>query len=487
MSWFNFSRASASSSNTRATPPPPPRRQPPVDSHKLDALDQSYASISAVTAPTLRIGRIDKTLALATNLLSDRTLSTNQHRLVNIAVSKVARFAVTTIISDSGIFTQQWHLQQYLQRCIDADEAIYAPSGSPIASLETTQLRCAAAAQDIVDMFHKDWEKTRSMQWDIWLERATGRTPLRQFSVFRKTRHEVYCSLASRHHHNALRASESGDFKGALSILSEGDGACRMALELEEAMNADQQVHTCTAEEDILEEAADITASYKILESTCTATRALESGHGNFTAAVADSAEKLMDYALLALDNYRHALSCATSKDIELEAESVYYLAKTYQILLKNETKAHELYLRSISLVITLSPKLPGGSWFTEAKKAVEARRAKLKAQEDSEWHSRRGPIYEKVKDKVEEIHKKSEDDARQLVEWLMKTYPPKTEGDAPDLTKSKADLPDKRAVLEAVRRYHPDKNMAFGDEWHVIAEEITKCLNNCFGRLKSL
>jgi tetratricopeptide (TPR) repeat protein len=323
------------------------------------------------------------------------------------------------------------------------------------------------------------------MRWDIWLERATGRTSLRQFSVFRKPRHEVYCSLASRYHHDALRASESGDFKGALSILAEGDGACRMALELEEAMHADRQAHT--AEEDIFEEAADITASYEILVSTCTATRALESGHGRFAAAVADSAEKLMDYALLALDNYRHALSCATSKDIELEAESVYYVAKTYQILLKNETKAHELYLRAISLVTTLSPKLPGGTWFTEAKKAVEARRAKLKAQEDSEWHTRRGPIYEKVKDKVEEIHKKSDEDARQLVEWLMKTYPPKTEGDAPDLTKSKADLPDKRAVLEAVRRYHPDKNMAFGDEWHVLAEEITKCLNNCFGRLKSL
>ncbi|KAI5852452.1 hypothetical protein DFP73DRAFT_532764 [Morchella snyderi] len=478
MSWFRR----PTFSNARATPPPPP--QPPVDPHKLDALNQSFASISAVTAPTLRIGRADKTLALATALLSDWALSTNQRLLVNITTSKVARFAITTIISDSGIFTQQWHLQQYLQRCMDADEAIYMPNGAPKSSLKTTQLRSAAAVQDIVDLLCTNWEKTRSMRWDTWLERATGRTPLRQFSVFRKPRHEVYCSLALRYHHDALRASESGDFKGALSILAEGEGACRMALELEEAMNADRQAHT---EEKIFEEAADIAASFGILVSTCTASRALESGHRDFTAAVTDNAEKLMDYALLALDNYRHALSCATGKDIELEAESVYYVAKTYHILLKNETKAHDLYIRAISLVTTLSPKLPGGIWFTKAKMAVEARRAKLKAQEDSEWHTRRGPILEKVKDKVEEIHKKSSDDARQLVQWLMETYPPKSEGDTPDLTKSKTELSDKRAVLEAVRRYHPDKNIGFGDEWHVLSEEITKCLNNCFGRLKSL
>lgn len=319
-----------------------------------------------------------------------------------------------------------------------------------------------------------------TVKWDTWLERAIGGSSLRQFSGFQKPRHSVYCAIASKLHHDALRASDAADFVRALSLLAEGEGPCRMALELEEILS-----HNRAPTDAIYREAEDVASSYEILRSTCTATRALKAGHLRFNAALSEQAEKLMDNGLLALDDYRLALSCATNKDIEMEAEAVFYLGKTHHILLKSELKAHELYIRAISLVTALSPKLPSGTWFTEAKVAIEARRERLKAQEDSEWYKRRQPIYEKAKDVIDEIHKKSSLDARSLVIWIMTKHPPKTEGTLPNLERPKSEVSDSRLVLEAVRRYHPDKNSSFGDEWHVLSEEITKALNNCFGRLK--
>ncbi|KAL0640402.1 hypothetical protein Q9L58_000369 [Maublancomyces gigas] len=466
MAWFNRGNQ-------------PSRSQPSANSTKLEKISESFTSIQNVTAPVLRLGRVDQTLNLCEALIADKSLDTAQRRSIQITTSKTAKLAISILINHYGIFEKKWYLQQYFQRCLEADEAIYTPGGLLKAS-PTTDLRSAAAAWEIVEQFHNSWVETRAAKWDIWLERAIGGSSLRQFSMFQKSRHSIYCAIASKLHHEALRASDAIDFMRALSLLAEGESSFRMALELEEALNNNR------APTDVVyTEAEDIASSYEILRSTCTATRALKAGHLRFSAALLEQAEKLMDNSLLALDDYRLALSCATNKDIELEAEAVFYLGKTHHILLKSELKAHELYIRAISLVTALSPKLPGGTWFTEAKVAIETRRAKLRAQEDSEWYKRRQPIYEKMKDAIDEIHKKSSLDARPLVTWIMATHPPKTEGTLPDLEKPKSECSDNRLVLEAVRRYHPDKNSSFGDEWHVLSEEITKALNNCFGRLK--
>lgn len=468
MSWFNRGSGNRSSGG-----------QPSVSQNKLEQLSESFASIQSITAPVIRLGRVDKTLNLCKSVLSDRSLDAAQRRSAQIITSKAASLAISTILNDSGIFDKKWYLQQYFQRCLEADEAVYAPGGLLKAS-PTTKLRSAAAASDIVGQFCTNWPETRAAKWDTWLERAIGGSSLRQFSEFRESRHSIYCAMASKLHHDALRASDAGNFTGALSLLSEGEGPCGMALELEEILNSN-----LSSIDQVFTEAEDIASSYEILRSTCTATRSLRAGHIRFNAALLEQAEKLMDNSLLALDDYRLALSCATNKDIELEAEAVFYLGKTHHILLKSEQRAHELYIRAISLVTALSPKLPGGTWFMEAKKAIEARRAQMKAKEDSEWYQRRQPIYEKIKDIIDEIHTKSTLQARPLVTWIMATHPPKTEGSLPNLERPSSEVSDSRLVLEAVRRYHPDKNSAFGEEWHVLSEEITKALNNCFGRLK--
>lgn len=457
----------------------PSASQTSANSAKLDEISESFASIQNVTAPVLRLGRVNQTLRLCESLLVDKSLHAAQRRMINITISKAASTGISTLIDHSGIFEKKWYLQQYFQSCLEADEAVYAPGSLPKAS-PTTRLRSAKAAWDIVEQFNNSWAETRAAKWDTWLERAIGGSSLRQFSEFQKSRHSIYCAIASKLHHDALRASDAADFIKALSLLAEGEGSCRMALELEETLNSAREPTETT-----YTEAEDVASSYEILRSTCTATRALKAGHSRFNAALSEQAEKLMDNSLLALDDYRLALSCATNKDIELEAEAVFYLGKTHHILLKSELKAHDLYIRAISLVTALSPKLPGGTWFTEAKVAIEARRERLRAQENSEWYKRRQPIYERIKDVIDEIHRKSVLDARPLVTWIMARHPPKTEGTLPDLDKPKSEVSDNRLVLEAVRRYHPDKNSSFGDEWHVLSEEITKSLNNCFGRLK--
>lgn len=457
----------------------PSASQTSVNSAQLEKIFESFTSIQNVTAPVLRLGRVDVTLRLCESLLVDRSLHAAQRRSIQAVISKAAGLGISTLINHSGIFEKKWHLQQYFQSCLEADEAVYTQGGSPKAS-PTTKLRSATAAGDIVEQFHNSWADTRAVKWDTWLERAIGGSPLRQFSEFQKPRHSIYCSMASKLHHDALRASDAADFTRALSLLAEGESLCCMALELEEILN-----NACAPTDITSNEAEDLALSYTILRSTCTATRALKAGHLWFNAALSEQVEKLMDNSLLALDDYRLALSCAANKDIELEAEAVFYLGKTHHILLKSDLRAHELYIRAISLVTALSPKIPGGTWFTEAKVAIEARRARMRAQENSEWYQKRQSIYEKIEDVINEIHAKSVLDARPLVTWIMTTHPPKTEGTLPDLEKPKSEVSDSRLVLEAVRRYHPDKNSSFGDEWHILSEEITKSLNNCFGRLK--
>lgn len=42
-----------------------------------------------------------------------------------------------------------------------------------------------------------------------------------------------------------------------------------------------------------------------------------------------------------------------------------------------------------------------------------------------------------------------------------------------------------KKAVLNAIYQYHPDKQMQYDMEWRILSEDITKYLNVCYESFK--
>jgi hypothetical protein len=60
-------------------------------------------------------------------------------------------------------------------------------------------------------------------------------------------------------------------------------------------------------------------------------------------------------------------------------------------------------------------------------------------------------------------------------MQFVYKTWPPKTEGPAePPTDPGDPRTLSKKHLLKVIQRYHSDKNMTWGDEWRVLSEEVS-------------
>lgn len=69
-----------------------------------------------------------------------------------------------------------------------------------------------------------------------------------------------------------------------------------------------------------------------------------------------------------------------------------------------------------------------------------------------------------------------SRNDAYSLLKFIYTTHPPKVSYDYNEKSLNSTNI--KKAVLNAIIQYHPDKQMQYDMEWRILSEEITKYLN---------
>jgi hypothetical protein len=119
--------------------------------------------------------------------------------------------------------------------------------------------------------------------------------------------------------------------------------------------------------------------------------------------------------------------------------------------------RAHQIFLRAVQLAMTLAPKQPKGSWYTEAVAAVQKYRDDLWAAEQRGWTERRKPIVEKLKDSIDRLEEKQKNAANKRSEaeywefamWLWKEWPPKTEGQCMSFIQSRPGAPPSAYVWQ--------------------------------------
>jgi len=271
--------------------------------------------------------------------------------------------------------------------------------------------------------------------------------------------------------YEALHDFEKGRWAKALSTIKSYESAMVVAVEHEEKLEiADKR-------------AVYLFDNFSLLFARCQGSQLLKTGDVHWDRAAGGDPGDLWGNALLAQDDYRLALSFVAEKDLELEGTVLTRLARLFVQVAKLPTVAHQLYLRAVQLGVLSQPR---GTWYEEATAAVQKHRDDLWAAEQKEWTEKRKPILEKLKpelDRLEEkIQKKTSD--WELAEFIWKEWPPKTEGpkELPG-----TELSEKKRFLKVIQRYHSDKNLAsvYGDEWAVMAEEISKALGTCYNIIK--
>lgn len=221
-----------------------------------------------------------------------------------------------------------------------------------------------------------------------------------------------------------------------------------------------------------------------------------------------DAEELDMDLLWQVMDHYKSATLAAErsssessgSSNMESEAIALSAQGEVYFKILKNDEKANELFIASMTLAqaITASTgkQFHSLSWYKTAHDGLQEIRTKRAAYDQAEINAQRAPTLAKIKpqlDAIEAAMAKSESKRKQalfLLKHIYEQYPPKMEAFSPP----KADLAFdnnsdmKRALIKAVSHYHSDKpcNKNNGIEWYVLCEEITKLLNKYHDVFKS-
>lgn len=173
-------------------------------------------------------------------------------------------------------------------------------------------------------------------------------------------------------------------------------------------------------------------------------------------------------------------------------------LGLIYEKVIKNEEKAHSLYLQTIQyadiVTHTSGAQFFSKEWYQTAKKGIEAYRRRKEAFDQKEVDKQREPILLKIKPQLDAINaamnkfKGKMYRSHALLTHVYEKHPPK-KGEGQNMKEVDKDDKDalKKALLKATCSYHPDKqyNKSEGIEWRILCEEITKEINNLYDFMK--
>ncbi|KIM28747.1 hypothetical protein M408DRAFT_69128 [Serendipita vermifera MAFF 305830] len=293
--------------------------------------------------------------------------------------------------------------------------------------------------------------------------------------------------------HQAIRLFEAGKWAPAMSLLQSKDSELDVLVELEERyfeQDGFKDDYSPWGVGDTYEQerAASKRRDFDLQMAMCKGSQLIHTGDLHFKDAMNGDPDDMMSRALLAQDDYRAALGWITGHDVELEGQALTRLARFHAKVAKMPAPAHALYMRAVQLAAALQPALPKGDWYKEATDAIQAHRNALEAEEAKKWEKAREPILQKLLKDTEKLNEARNMDDAKFAAFIYKTWPPKTEGPAePPSDPENPNSLSKKHLLKVIQRYHGDKNLAWGDEWRVMSEEISKRLTGRYNIMKGV
>ncbi|XP_037042295.1 uncharacterized protein LOC119078723 [Bradysia coprophila] len=218
------------------------------------------------------------------------------------------------------------------------------------------------------------------------------------------------------------------------------------------------------------------------LRKSCEAIKLREQADRLFDDQVMQSEEFNFEMVWTILDLYKASEMHCRNVDIENEAIALSRQGRLFHKIFNLRSKAHTYYRASFDLAVSLHPKdMNNFEWFKECKTALEEHQKATVREEEAKKDKERAPYLEKMKDKLDAL-KSHATDAFKLLKYIYTNHPPKVSYDYKENSIDSTNI--KKALLNAIIQYHPDKQVQYDMEWRVLSEEITKCLNvryECF------
>ncbi|XP_015771618.1 PREDICTED: uncharacterized protein LOC107349932 [Acropora digitifera] len=214
---------------------------------------------------------------------------------------------------------------------------------------------------------------------------------------------------------------------------------------------------------------------------------------------LASQEEENFDMELIpdVIEWYNQAVNFAREIGLVQEAIARSRLGEVYDKVLKNTDLAKVHFKKCFELVEALKPctffLYP---WYNECTAALRRYQDEARARDEEEQRKSRAKVKEELADKLKDLNDYNSD-AISLIKYLYLNYPPNLSSwekpgeedmkrwDSLDIRSKEY----KRLLLEALRRYHPDKvgTNEHGKEREVLCEEITKMLNLHYESVKDI
>ncbi len=199
-----------------------------------------------------------------------------------------------------------------------------------------------------------------------------------------------------------------------------------------------------------------------------------------------------MDEMWAIADLYKEASLAIREHDIEIEAELASKQGQMFHKIFKENDKAKHYYDTSIKLGLSLHPKDPSClEWYKVATKELKALQMESARYHDAAYQQVREAYLQRLQQPLAAIQEHRAKPLVEFLQYLYKTHPPSTVNPSFDLkTTVLTKQQEKRALILAIKDYHPDKNLSLLEDEatkqaFVLAEEITRILNQLYSATK--
>ncbi|KAH7439818.1 hypothetical protein KP509_04G077800 [Ceratopteris richardii] len=187
------------------------------------------------------------------------------------------------------------------------------------------------------------------------------------------------------------------------------------------------------------------------------------------------------------LDYYRQASLATRELDMGTEALAMSRIGKVYSGVLSLPERAYKFHYQAVKLALTvMTPNIEKSDWYKYSLEKVKTHQDAIAVNESEQHEKNRALSIRRLKEKIDALKTAGKGGAAALLKHVYEEHP------HPDIKKNiaprvKTHTEIKASLKKAILHYHPDSNVYHGEDWKVLCEEITKCLNSKYAFFKGV
>ncbi|KAH7439813.1 hypothetical protein KP509_04G077500 [Ceratopteris richardii] len=222
----------------------------------------------------------------------------------------------------------------------------------------------------------------------------------------------------------------------------------------------------------------DLECSVKVHICISEAMKSIGLGDICLSSALLDEEDIDMEKVKDALDYYRYASLATRDLDMEAEAIAMSRIGKVYSRVLALPEKAHQYFYQAVRLALTvMSPSIARSDWYKYSLEEVKAHQEAVANNERNKHERDRASAMKRLQETVAALKEAEKRGAEALLKHVYEQHPhPVLQRNVVPRLSTPEEV--KASLKSAILHYHPDRNGQQGEDWKVLCEEITKCLN---------